>query len=71
MLKRWMLLSAIGYGVLFSLALVGLVRISLALVGLTLADSAAGNLFLVSSLIAGGVAAFMYGRSLPATPRGG
>ena len=45
MSKRWMMVSAIGQGVLFSLALTGLVRIGFRLCGATLSQQAAGNLF--------------------------
>ncbi|MGE0610527.1 MAG: hypothetical protein AB7O62_25790 [Pirellulales bacterium] len=58
--KSWMLLAAIGQGVLFSLALTGAVRISYWLLGKTLSESAAGNLLLASSLLTGGLCAFLY-----------
>lgn len=64
MSKRWMMVAAIGQGVLFSLALTGAVRIACWLFGTTLPDDVAGNLFLVSSLLTGALAAFLYSRSL-------
>ena len=60
--KILMMLAAVGYGVLFSLALTGGVRIACMLLGMTLPASAAGNLFLAGSLLAGGVSAYAYGR---------
>jgi hypothetical protein len=60
--KVLMMVAAVGYGVLFSLALTAGVRIACLLLGTTLSTSAAGNLFLVSSLLAGGVSAYAYDR---------
>ena len=60
--KRWMMVSAVGYGVLFSLALTGGVRIAYWLCGSELSERAAGNLFLTSSLLTGALSAFLYGR---------
>jgi hypothetical protein len=62
--RRWMLVSAIGYGVLFSLALTGAVRIVYMLLGKTLEESVAGNLFLISSLLTGALSAYLCARSL-------
>jgi hypothetical protein len=58
--KVLMMVAAVGYGVLFSLALTAAVRMVCLLLGTTLSASAAGNLFLVSSLLAGGVSAYAY-----------
>lgn len=60
--KRWMMLAAIGQGVLFSLALTGGVRIVFWLLGRTLSEHAAGNLFVISSLLTGALCAYLYGR---------
>ena len=65
--KRWMMVSAIGQGVLFSLALTGGVRILCLLLGITLPENVAGNMFLVTSLLAGSLSAYLYGRSLKRT----
>lgn len=62
--KFWNLVAAIGYGVLFSLALTGAVRIAFLCFGLTLPESTAGNLFLVSSLLTGAFSAYLYTHSL-------
>ncbi len=62
--KRWMMVSAFGQGVLFSLALTGGVRIACWLCGTTLSERAAGNLFLCSSLVTGALSAYLYGRYL-------
>lgn len=62
--KRWMMVSAIGQGVLFSLALTGAVRLACLLVGLELSEQVAGHLFLGSSLLTGALCAFLYARSL-------
>jgi hypothetical protein len=60
--KILMMMAAIGYGALFSLALTGGVRACCLLMGTTLSTSAVGNLFLVSSLLAGAVSAYAYRR---------
>ncbi len=62
--KRWMMVAAIGQGVLFSLALTGAVRIAYLLLGKSLPESVAGNLFLLSSLLTGALCAYLYARSL-------
>lgn len=62
--KRWKMLSAIGQGVLFSLALTGFVRLGCVLLGTRLPDSIGGTLFLVSSFLSGGLCAYLYARSL-------
>ena len=64
--KGWMLIAAIGHGVLLSLALTGGVRLACFLMGMPLSSSAAGNLFLAGSLVAGGASASLYGRRLRA-----
>lgn len=64
MSKRWMMVAAIGYGVLFSVALTGAVRIAFVLCGATLSDRASGNVFLISSLLTGALSAYLYGRFL-------
>lgn len=63
--KRWMMLAAIGQGVLFSLALTGAVRMACWLVGMELPQDVAGNIFLVSSLLTGALCAWLCSRSLP------
>ena len=60
--KRWGMISAIGQGVLFSLALVGMTRFVCWQLGGSLSESVAGNLFLCSSVISGALAAFLYSR---------
>lgn len=60
--KVLMMVMAVGYGVLFALALTGGVRMACLLLGTTLSPSAAGNLVLVISLLAGGISAYAYGR---------
>lgn len=64
MSKRWMMVAAIGQGVLFSLALTGAVRIVWWLLGMALSERAAGNLFLISSLLTGALCAYVYARYL-------
>ncbi|MBI2826748.1 MAG: hypothetical protein HYX69_18910 [Planctomycetia bacterium] len=64
MSKHWMIVAAIGQGVLFSLALTGAVRIACWLAGTTLADRVAGNLFLTSSLLTGAICGYLCVRSL-------
>jgi hypothetical protein len=60
----WKMVSAVGYGVLFSLALTGAVRISCLLRGTTLPDDVAGNIFMISSVVTGALSAFLYSRFL-------
>lgn len=62
--KSWCMLAAIGQGVLFSLALTGLVRMTCWFFGTELSTSAAGNLFTVSSMFTGALCALLYSRSL-------
>ena len=62
--KRFMMLAAIGRGVIFALALTGGVRITCWLFGVTLPDNVAGNLFLLTSAVAGSMSAYLYSRSL-------
>lgn len=57
-----MMVSAVGQGVMFSLALTGGVRIVCRLLGTPLPEHVAGNLFLATSLIAGSLSAFLYSR---------
>lgn len=64
MSKRWMMVAAIGHGVLFAMALTGAVLIVCLLLGITLPENVAGNLFLFTSLMAGSLSAYLYGRSL-------
>ncbi len=66
MSKLWKMVSAVGYGVLFALALTGAVRIGFWLAGGELPQSVAGNLFLVTSAVAGSLSAFFYGRYVKA-----
>jgi hypothetical protein len=60
--KRWRLVSAVGQGVIFALALTGLVRIVCLLTGAPLSESAAGDLFLLSSLTAGSISGYLAAR---------
>lgn len=60
--KILMMLAAVGHGVLFSMALTGGVRIACWLLGTELPSSAAGNLFLAGSAVAGAISAYAYGR---------
>lgn len=62
--KSWMMVSAVGHGVLFSLALTGGVRIVFWMIGENLSERAAGNLFLISSLLTGALSAYLYSRYL-------
>lgn len=62
--KHWMMLSAVGHGVLFSLALTAAVRSICWLCGAEISERAAGNLFLVSSMLTGALAAALYSRFL-------
>jgi hypothetical protein len=64
MSKRWMMVAAVGQGVLFSLALTGAVRIVYWLLGATLSERVAGNLFLTSSLLTGALCAYLCARVL-------
>ena len=64
--KRWKMVSAVGYGVLFALALTGAVRIGYKLSGHEMPESLPGNLFLITSVLAGALSAFLYGRYLKA-----
>jgi uncharacterized membrane protein len=61
--KRWMMVAAVGQGVLFALALTGCVRIAFRLFGTPLPNNVAGNLFLLTSLVAGSLSAYLYARS--------
>jgi hypothetical protein len=65
--KRWMMVAAFGQGVLFAMALTGALRILCMLLGITLPQNVAGNLFVLTSLIAGGLSAYLYGQSLKPT----
>jgi hypothetical protein len=58
------MIAAIGHGVLFSMAFTGLVRIVCWLLGTTLSPDVAGNLFLVGSILAGSLAAFLCVRTM-------
>jgi hypothetical protein len=64
MSKFWKMIAAVGYGVLFSQALTGAVRIACWLLGTTLSVRAAGNLFMISSLLTGALSAYLCSRSL-------
>ncbi len=64
MSKLWMMVAAIGQGVLFSLALIGAVRISCLMFGWVLPESVAGKLFLMSCMLTGGLSATFYARYL-------
>jgi hypothetical protein len=66
MSKSWKMVAAVGYGVLFSQALTGAVRIACWLLGTTLSVRAAGNIFLISSLLTGALCAYLCSRSLKA-----
>jgi hypothetical protein len=59
-----MMVAAIGYGVLFSLAFTGAVRIVCLLFGTTLPENVAGNLFLISSMLTGALSVYLYARFL-------
>lgn len=65
--QRWKMVSAVGYGVLFALALTGAVRIGYKLSGNEMPEHLAGNLFLITSIVAGSLSALLYGRFLKAT----
>ncbi|MCC9606181.1 hypothetical protein LOC69_09815 [Blastopirellula sp. JC733] len=59
--KRWMFVVAIGQGVLFSMALTGLVRFGYWLSDTPMSQVAADRLFVTSSLLTGALAATLYG----------
>ena len=61
------MVAAVGYGVMISEALMGAVRFGYWLSGETLSQAAAGRLFLVSSLLAGSLSAYLYARFAKAT----
>jgi hypothetical protein len=69
--KPLLIVSAIGQGVLLSLALTGAVRIAYWLVGAELSERVAGNLFLGGSLIAGSISGFLCVRYLKAKEANG
>ena len=58
------MVSAIGQGVLFSLALTGLVRILCWLSGASMPQDVANRLFVISSLLTGALCAYLYSRTL-------
>jgi hypothetical protein len=62
--RRLQFVAAIGYGVLFALALTGAVRIACFLTGTPLSEHVAGNIFLIISLVAGSISGFVYVRTL-------
>lgn len=62
--KRWLVVAAVGQGVLFSLALTGLVRFVCFFRGTTLSEQTAGNLFLASSLLTGALCGYLCVRRL-------
>jgi hypothetical protein len=64
MSKRWMMVAAVGQGVLFSLALVGAVRIGCLNFGITLSEAFANQLFVSSSAAAGSLCAWSCARYL-------
>jgi hypothetical protein len=64
MAKRWMLVAAAGQGVLFSLALVGAVRLGSLLLGVALSDALTNQLFVTSSAVAGSLCAWSCARYL-------
>lgn len=66
MSKRWKMVSAVGQGVIFSMALTGAVRIGFALSGREMPENLAGNIFLFTSVVAGSLSAYLYGRYLKA-----
>lgn len=55
--EEWLVVASAGHGVLFALALCGLVRITAGLAGIAMPTEVVGDLFLVTSLIAAPVAA--------------
>ncbi|PQO35602.1 hypothetical protein [Blastopirellula marina] len=65
--KGWMFVAAIGKGFIFSMALVGFVRIGYWMSGQELSQVAADRLFMISSLLAGTLAATIYGIKLKRT----
>lgn len=64
--KPWLIVSAVGQGVIFSLALTGAVRMAYWMGGTELSERAAGNLFMLSSLVAGSISGFLCVRHLKA-----
>lgn len=60
--KRWMMVAAIGQGVMFSLALRGAVSFASVLLDRPLSERAGNFLFLISSLLTGAVCALAYAR---------
>jgi hypothetical protein len=65
--KRWKMVAAVGYGVIMSQALVGFVRFGYWLSGGSLSQEAGGRIFLVSSVLAGSLSAYLYARFAKST----
>jgi hypothetical protein len=65
--KRWKLVAAIGYGVIFALAFTGALRIAAYLFGTTLPEDIAGTIFATTAAIAGTVSVLFYARYLKAS----
>jgi hypothetical protein len=66
--NRWMMFAAAGQGVLFSLALVGAVRIGCLLAGHALPESIANSLFMASSVLTDALGAWSCSRFLRNAP---
>lgn len=66
MSKRWMMVAAVGRGVLFALAVSGGVRLVSLMIGKPASERVAGNVFLLTSAVAGAAAVYLYSRSLRA-----
>jgi hypothetical protein len=69
--KRWMMLVAIGHGILFSFALTALMRIVSPLCGIELPEPIPGRVFLFCSVLAGAISAHLCARSMNAGNRNG
>ncbi len=55
--KTLMILASIGEAIWFSVAMTGVAHITCSLIGTQLSEHAAGNLFMISSLLTGSIAA--------------
>jgi hypothetical protein len=62
--KGWRLVSALGHGVMLSLAMNGAMRLISRHLGAPMSDHAAGNLFLVSSLLVGALCGYFGVRAM-------
>ncbi|MBX3415287.1 MAG: hypothetical protein KF708_21560 [Pirellulales bacterium] len=62
--KRWKLIAAFGYGVIFALAFTGAVRIGAYVFGTPLPNDTANSIFASTAAVAGTLSVLVYARSL-------